>query len=105
MVHAERAAPADDLAGLDEAQWQQRTLCGQWTVEEVVAHLTAAARLTGRARDRARSPSHRRVCRRVGRLPARGVSPRAATLPEAPTERIPRPCHPGATGKGGPDAC
>lgn len=43
MAHAERAALVDDLAGLDDAQWAQPSLCGQWTVEEVVAHLTAAA--------------------------------------------------------------
>lgn len=42
-VHAERAALAEDLAGLDDAQWAERSLCGQWVVEEVVAHLTAAA--------------------------------------------------------------
>ena len=39
----ERAALADDLAGLHEAQWAQQSLCGRWVVEEVVAHLTAAA--------------------------------------------------------------
>ncbi len=43
MIHAERAALADDLAELDDSQWSQRSLCGRWTVEEVVAHLTAAA--------------------------------------------------------------
>lgn len=42
-AHAERAALADDLAELDDAQWAQRSLCGRWTVEEVVAHLTAGA--------------------------------------------------------------
>lgn len=42
-AHVERAALVDDLATLDEAQWAQRSLCGRWTVEEVVAHLTAAA--------------------------------------------------------------
>jgi uncharacterized protein (TIGR03083 family) len=42
-VHAERAALADDLAGLDDAQWVQPSLCGRWAIEEVVAHLTAAA--------------------------------------------------------------
>ena len=42
-AHAERAALADDLAGLDGTQWAQPSLCGAWTVEEVVAHLTAAA--------------------------------------------------------------
>ena len=42
-AHAERAALADDLAGLDDAQWAQPSLCGRWVIEEVVAHLTAAA--------------------------------------------------------------
>jgi uncharacterized protein (TIGR03083 family) len=42
-VHAERASLAADLAGLDDTQWAQPSLCGRWAVEEVVAHLTAAA--------------------------------------------------------------
>ncbi|WP_380168462.1 maleylpyruvate isomerase family mycothiol-dependent enzyme [Jannaschia sp. R86511] len=42
-THVERAALADDLAGLDEAQWVHPSLCEGWTVEDVVAHLTAAA--------------------------------------------------------------
>lgn len=42
-IHAERAALADDLAGLSQSQWAQRSLCGQWAVEDVVAHLTSAA--------------------------------------------------------------
>ncbi len=49
LAHAERAALADDLAGLDDEQWARPSLCGRWTVEEVVAHLTAAASV-GRAR-------------------------------------------------------
>ena len=40
---AERAALADDLATLTDEQWRQPSLCGAWRVEEVVAHLTAAA--------------------------------------------------------------
>ncbi|MGX1779041.1 maleylpyruvate isomerase family mycothiol-dependent enzyme [Nocardia brasiliensis] len=43
LTHTERAALAEDLAGLDETQWASPSLCGRWTVEEVVAHLTAAA--------------------------------------------------------------
>jgi uncharacterized protein (TIGR03083 family) len=42
-THDERAALADDLADLTPAQWATPSLCGDWTVEEVVAHLTAAA--------------------------------------------------------------
>ncbi len=46
LAHAERAALADDLAGLGVKQWQQATLCAQWNVEDVVAHLTATASMT-----------------------------------------------------------
>ena len=42
-AHAERAALAGDLAGLSDAQWAQPSLCGRWVIEEVAAHLTAAA--------------------------------------------------------------
>ena len=45
LVHAERAALAEDLSGLDAEQWRHGTLCGRWDVEEVVAHLVAAASL------------------------------------------------------------
>ncbi len=48
-VHAERSALADDLEQLDRQQWAHQSLCGRWTVEEVVAHLTAGAS-TGRLR-------------------------------------------------------
>jgi len=43
LVHAERAALAEDLAALDDAQWSHPSLCAGWVIEEVVAHLTAAA--------------------------------------------------------------
>ena len=45
LVRVERTALADDLQGLSAAQWGHATLCGQWDVEQVVAHLTAAASL------------------------------------------------------------
>ncbi len=45
LAHAERAALAQDLSGLSAEQWRHGTLCGRWDVEEVVAHLTAAASL------------------------------------------------------------
>ncbi|WP_329472983.1 maleylpyruvate isomerase family mycothiol-dependent enzyme [Streptomyces sp. NBC_01723] len=44
-IHVERSALAQDLAGLSAAQWAASSLCGRWTVEEVVAHLTAGARV------------------------------------------------------------
>lgn len=42
-THRARKDLADDLAGLEAAQWKHATLCGAWDVEHVVAHLTAAA--------------------------------------------------------------
>ncbi|SMX92275.1 TIGR03083 family protein [Brevibacterium iodinum ATCC 49514] len=47
LIHAERARLADLLTTLEPEQWAHATLCTEWTVEQVVAHLTAAAN-TGR---------------------------------------------------------
>jgi uncharacterized protein (TIGR03083 family) len=43
LIHAERAALADDLAGLTDEQWATTSLCTELTVREVLAHLTSAA--------------------------------------------------------------
>lgn len=48
-AHVERAALADDLAGLTDEQWVVPSLCEGWRVEDVVAHMTASASI-GRAR-------------------------------------------------------
>lgn len=48
-IHAERATLADDLESLDIAAWEAPSLCAAWTIEDVVAHLTAGAS-TGRLR-------------------------------------------------------
>jgi uncharacterized protein (TIGR03083 family) len=45
LARAERTALAEDLAQLSAEQWRHHTLCVKWDVEEVVAHLTAAASL------------------------------------------------------------
>ncbi|MGA5125565.1 maleylpyruvate isomerase family mycothiol-dependent enzyme [Streptomyces pseudogriseolus] len=45
MIRAERAALADDLAGVDAGRWDTPSLCDGLTVREVLAHLTAGARL------------------------------------------------------------
>ena len=45
-IHAERAALADDLAALSEEQWRTPSLCSSWTVQEVLAHMTATASMT-----------------------------------------------------------
>ncbi|MGY6652168.1 maleylpyruvate isomerase family mycothiol-dependent enzyme [Amycolatopsis sp. TRM77291] len=46
LIHAERAALADDLAELTEERWRTPSLCEGLTVREVLAHLTSAASLT-----------------------------------------------------------
>lgn len=43
LIHTERARVASMLDGLTEQQWLTRSLCTEWTVEHVTAHLTAAA--------------------------------------------------------------
>ena len=47
LIRAERTRLAEDLAALRPAQWSAPTLCTDWSVDEVVAHLTAGAS-TGR---------------------------------------------------------
>ena len=46
VIHAERKALAADLQGLTDDQWSAATLCGQWTVRDAVAHMTATAKIT-----------------------------------------------------------
>jgi uncharacterized protein (TIGR03083 family) len=48
LTHAARRSLVDDLSTLTEEQWGRPTLCADWDVERVVAHLTAAATLGGR---------------------------------------------------------
>ncbi len=43
LVAAERGVLADDLAALTPEQWAARSLCPDWTVRDIVAHLSAAA--------------------------------------------------------------
>lgn len=45
-IHAERRALADDLATLTDEQWQTPSMCAGWTVHDVLAHLTSAAKMT-----------------------------------------------------------
>jgi len=45
-IHAERKALATDLHDLTAEQWDTPSLCSQWTVRDVLAHMTSAATLT-----------------------------------------------------------
>jgi len=45
-IHHERAALADDLAGLSAAQWDTASLCTRWSVHQVLGHMTATAKMT-----------------------------------------------------------
>jgi uncharacterized protein (TIGR03083 family) len=46
-IFGERKALAADLDGLTADQWDTPSLSTQWTVRDVVAHMTATARLSG----------------------------------------------------------
>ena len=48
-IRAERAALAEDLEGLRDDQWSTTSLCDEWTVRDVVAHLTATTRISSAA--------------------------------------------------------
>ena len=46
LIHAEREALAADLATLTGEQWATRSLCTDWTVRDVLGHMTATAKMT-----------------------------------------------------------
>lgn len=68
-VHAERRALVEDLIGLEAAEWETPSLCADWAVRDVVAHLAATAALSrvGFAREfvRARFSVERIIERQV----------------------------------------
>jgi len=45
-IRAERASLADALGGLPDDAWHRPSLCADWSVREVVAHLIATAQMT-----------------------------------------------------------
>jgi uncharacterized protein (TIGR03083 family) len=46
VIHDERKALAADLRGRTGEEWATPSLCGQWTVRDVLAHMTSTASLT-----------------------------------------------------------
>jgi uncharacterized protein (TIGR03083 family) len=46
MIHTERRALIADLEPLTEAQWATPSLCAGWSVRDVLAHMTATAKMT-----------------------------------------------------------
>jgi uncharacterized protein (TIGR03083 family) len=45
VIQAERKTLATDLETLDEDQWSRPSLCSEWTVQDVLAHMTATAKI------------------------------------------------------------
>lgn len=78
LARVERTALAGDLQALSTQQWRHDTLCGRWDVEQVVAHLTAAASLNQwqwlrsmlGARFRPEVHNQRRLAEHLGKTPA-----------------------------------
>ena len=46
LIHAERAALAADLQSLDDAGWSTASLCPDWSVRDVLAHMTSTSKMT-----------------------------------------------------------
>jgi uncharacterized protein (TIGR03083 family) len=42
----ERGALAEDLSGLSEHEWAARSLCANWSVQDVLAHMTSTAQMS-----------------------------------------------------------
>jgi uncharacterized protein (TIGR03083 family) len=47
IIHAERKALATDLDGIGDEAWQTPSLCPDWTVRDVLAHMTATSKISG----------------------------------------------------------
>jgi uncharacterized protein (TIGR03083 family) len=45
-IHTERAALAADLEPLPDQDWETASLCHDWTVRDVVAHMTGTAKIS-----------------------------------------------------------
>ncbi|GAA1343841.1 maleylpyruvate isomerase family mycothiol-dependent enzyme [Arthrobacter roseus] len=46
IVHAERRALANDLENLTVEEWATQSLCAEWDIHDVLAHLVASAKTT-----------------------------------------------------------
>lgn len=46
VIRAEREALADDLATMPDERWDTPSLCAGWTVRDVLAHMTATAKIS-----------------------------------------------------------
>src|ERR1017187_8828949 len=46
IIHAERQALVADVEPLSEEQWASHSLCADWTTRDVLAHMTATAKMT-----------------------------------------------------------
>ena len=46
VIHAERKALAGDLGSLQEDRWATPSLCTEWTVRDVLAHMAATAKMS-----------------------------------------------------------
>ena len=45
-IHSERKALAADLGPLGAEAWSTRSLCNEWTVQDLLAHMTATNKIT-----------------------------------------------------------
>jgi uncharacterized protein (TIGR03083 family) len=82
LIHGEREALAADLAALTDEQWATPSLCTDWSVRDVLGHLTATAKMTpgaffadlARARFRFHDMSDQRIAAEATTVPADGLA-------------------------------
>src|SRR4051812_29703499 len=46
IIHAERAALAQDLSSVTEERWTTPSLCADWSVHQLLGHMIATAKMT-----------------------------------------------------------
>jgi len=45
-IHTERAALATDLESVPASDWDKQSMCDEWTVRDVLAHMTGTAKIS-----------------------------------------------------------
>ena len=98
VVHAERSRLVDDLTGLPDEAWTVPSLCGGWTVHDVLAHLVDTAKTSRRrfarrmiaARFDFDGDNDRGIAREKGGSPAATLDAMRAAIPLTLTPLAPR---------------
>jgi uncharacterized protein (TIGR03083 family) len=99
LIHTEREVLAADLDSITDEQWATPSLCAEWSVRDVLGHMTATAKMTppafflamANAGFRFNTMTARAVAKETAGTPAQGLAEfrhytQASTHPPGPVE-------------------